>query len=172
MCVRALHLTDGVVASALADGVSVLHILPSAASGEFRSTVQNNVFNFMCIEHNNALGNCQSLSFFSVVLCQHNCATRQYHPVPAVRRYRTAAALRWCSPLLRRRVSGAGLAVPGAVGVAGQAAVCTHLSVDVAAVERQVGHAEHRAHVQLLLPGKKPKTKPHAHVKVILLDCL
>lgn len=63
----------------------------------------------------------------------------------------------WCSPLLGGGVAGAGLAVPGAVGVSGQAAVGAGLAVDVAAVQRQLGQSHRRRHVQLLLQVRKEK---------------
>lgn len=69
-------------------------------------------------------------------------------------------------PLGGGRVAGAGAAVPGAVGVAGQAAVGTGFPIHVAAVQGQVGHPYGRGHVQLLLLGGTKRTgemlsRPH-----------
>lgn len=58
-------------------------------------------------------------------------------------------------PLGGGGVAGAGAAVPGAVGVPGQAAVGTGFPVHVTAVQRQVRHAHGRGHVQLLLLGTR-----------------
>lgn len=50
-----------------------------------------------------------------------------------------------------RAVAGAGGAVPGTVGVPGQAALCTRTAVGLALVQLQPSHAQARAHIQHLL---------------------
>lgn len=54
-------------------------------------------------------------------------------------------------PLAGGEEPGAGLAVPGAVGVSGQAALGTVGPVQLAPLEAQLGHAHLAGHVQLLL---------------------
>lgn len=54
-------------------------------------------------------------------------------------------------PLCSRKVARAGGAVPGAVGVSGQAALGAGFPVNVTAVQRQLGHPHHGTDVELLL---------------------
>lgn len=58
-------------------------------------------------------------------------------------------------PLGGGGVAGAGAAIPGTVGIPGEAAVGTGLPVHITAVQGQVGHAYSRGHIQLLLLGTK-----------------
>ena len=60
-------------------------------------------------------------------------------------------ALSRASPLSVGQVARAGGAVPGAVGVPGQAAVGAGAAVHPAAVQGHLGQAAVRRHVQLLL---------------------
>lgn len=57
----------------------------------------------------------------------------------------------WYSPLPRGVEPGAGVAVPGTVGVPSQAAVGTGCAIDVAAMQGQLGNPLVGAHIQLLL---------------------
>lgn len=58
------------------------------------------------------------------------------------------------SPLLGEQVWGAGLAVPGAVGIPGQAAVGAGFAVELAAVQGELEQPVGAAHKQLLLLGQ------------------
>lgn len=72
-------------------------------------------------------------------------ALRQWIPVPHV--------LSSAPPLPSGVEPGTGVAVPGTVGVSSQAAVGTGCAIDVAAMQRQLGHPLVGAHIQLLLLG-------------------
>lgn len=64
-----------------------------------------------------------------------------------------------CVPLAGGEVSGAGLSVPGAVGVPGQTALSTVVSVELTPLQPQLDHAELTGHVQLFLKGTMSKRK-------------
>lgn len=56
-----------------------------------------------------------------------------------------------CLPAHSGHVGAAGMSVPGAVGISGQAALSAGLTVQLTLVERQLGHALTGAHEQPLL---------------------
>ena len=78
-------------------------------------------------------------------------------------------ALSRASPLGVGQVARAGGAVPGAVGVSGQAALGARLPVHTAAVEGHLGDARVRAHVQLLLLDKQRPAVMRQHGKGTLV---
>lgn len=55
------------------------------------------------------------------------------------------------SPLVSQEEPGAGLTVPGAVGVPGQAALGAAVAVELAPLQAQLDHAQRAGHEQLLL---------------------
>lgn len=58
---------------------------------------------------------------------------------------------RWCLPAHGGHVGAAGMAIPGAVGISGQATLCTGLAIQLALVQGQLGHTLPGAHKQPLL---------------------
>lgn len=78
------------------------------------------------------------------------------------------AGVEWWAglPLVAGEESGAGLSVPGAVGVPGQAAVGTVSSVQLAALQRHLGYAHLAGHKQLLLHTTEEEKKKMKSVTI------